>query len=86
VKEPDFARAYQEARRQYLEASLGRLQRASGRAVSTLVRLVGSEDVQIAIRAALGVIDRAVKGAEMLDVLARLEALELAAKERKVLR
>jgi hypothetical protein len=86
TKEPLFAAAYQEARRQFLEMSLGRLQRASGRAVTRLIRLVDSPDARVATRAALGVIDRAVKAAELQDVLARLEALELAAKERNVFR
>jgi hypothetical protein len=81
LKEPTFARTYAEARRGFLEHSIGRLQRATTAAVTTLAR-AAREDV----RAAVAVIDRAVKGAEMLDVLARLEALEAAAKERKAIR
>ena len=68
---PEFQRAYTEARRGFLEHSLGKLQRATSAAVTTLARAARKD-----VKAAVAVIDRAVKGAEMLDVLVRLKALE----------
>jgi hypothetical protein len=38
-------------------------------------------DSKIAVRAALGLLDRSIKAAETMDVLLRLEALEAAAKQ-----
>ncbi len=83
LKEPDFQVAYAEARRRYLELSLGRLQRASGKATTTLIRLLGAANAAVSLRASLGLLDRAVKGAEMLDLMERVEQLEQAAKRRK---
>jgi hypothetical protein len=76
LREPEFAKAYAAARRQLLEHALSRLQAVTGRAVSVLGKLLGTEDEKIALATALGVIDRAAKGAEMLDLLARVEVLE----------
>jgi hypothetical protein len=81
LAEPDFKADYAEARRRYLEAALGRLQRASGKAVSRLIQLVGSADSKVAVRAALGLLDRSIKAAETMDILLRLEQLEAAAKQ-----
>jgi hypothetical protein len=81
LAEPDFQADYQQARRRYLETALGRLQKGAGKAVSRLIRLVDSPDAKVAVRAALGLLDRAIKAAELQDVLARLEVLEAAAKQ-----
>jgi hypothetical protein len=78
-----FRRAYAEARRRFLELSLGRMSRASGRAVTTMIRMMGAADAAVALRAAQGLVDRAVKGAETLDILERLEALEAAQRQRQ---
>src|SRR5690242_17241914 len=75
LREPEFARAFSEARREYLEMAISRLQRASGAATSKLMALLDAADDGVALRAAQGLLDRAVKGAELLDVLARLERL-----------
>ncbi len=79
----EFRSAYAAARRQLLEHSLSRLQSVTGRAVTVLSRMLNGADPKLALRAALGVLDKATRGAETLDVLARLEALETAAKRRE---
>ena len=83
LREPDFAEAFARARREYLEVAISRLQRAAGQATSKLLSLLDDDDSGVALRAALGLLDRAVKGAELLDVLARLERLEQATKGRE---
>ena len=80
LRQPDFAEAFARARREYLQVAISRMQRAAGTATSKLLSLLDAPDDGVALRAALGLLDRAVKGAELLDVLARLERLEQAAK------
>jgi hypothetical protein len=82
AEDREFQELYARARRQLLQHAVGRLQRACGKAVSRLVRALGAGKDADAIRAATAILDRAVSGAELLDVLERLEALEVAAKKR----
>jgi hypothetical protein len=74
--DPVFQAAYRDARQKMLEHALSRLQATTGAAVTVLRRLLRTSDEKVALSAAVGVIDRAMKGAETLDVLTRLEALE----------
>jgi len=82
MREDSFAQEFAKARREFLELALARLQRASGQATTKLMELLDAEDDKLALRAALGILGQAVKGAETMDVLARLEALEAAARQR----
>jgi DNA-binding transcriptional MerR regulator len=84
LRKPAFLRAYRQARRQVLEAAVGQLQRAAGRAVRTLVKALATEKASDRIRAALGILDRGLRGAELLDMEERLAELERrqAAKEK----
>lgn len=82
LKDPDFREAYDDARRELLRLTIGRLHRASGAAVSTLVRKLRSPNDSTAVRAAVAILEQATKGADLLDVLTRLEALEQGAAER----
>ena len=75
-----FRQGYQEARTRFLELSLGRLLRASGRAVSRLGRLVNAADARVALAASVAVLDRAAKGVETLDLAERVARLEEAAR------
>jgi hypothetical protein len=80
LRQPDFAEAFARARREYLEVAISRMQRAAGAAATKLMSLLDAAEDGIALRAALGIIDRAVKGCETLDILVRVKALEDAAK------
>jgi hypothetical protein len=80
AEDQGFKDAYSEARRRFLQLSLGRLSRATAPAVSRLIRLLRSED-RVALAAATVIVNQATKG-EMLDVLARLDVLEAAEKRR----
>lgn len=76
LSEPEFAAAYQQARRQVLEAALASLSGAAGKAVQTLVRILDGDSPNAAVRAAGLILDHAERGAELLDLNARLEQLE----------
>jgi hypothetical protein len=76
LAEEDFRREYQAARRQALEKAIAQLHGALGQAVRTLKRrLTGGKEAD-QIRAALGIIDRAMSGAEMLDLAGKVAELE----------
>jgi hypothetical protein len=86
MKEEPFAKALSEARQQSMTVALSRLQAAAGTATTGLVALLGSADENVALRAILGLLDRALKGAELLDLLPRIEKLERDKKQRGVKR
>jgi hypothetical protein len=76
LKEDEFRREYQAARRQTLEKAIAALHGALGQAVRTLKRrLTGGKEAD-QIRAALGIVDRAMAGAEMLDLASKVAELE----------
>jgi hypothetical protein len=76
LAEDEFRREYQAARRQALEKAVSQLHGALGQAVRTLKRrLTGGKEAD-QIRAALGIIDRAMSGAEMLDLAGKVAELE----------
>jgi hypothetical protein len=76
LAEDAFRREYQAARRQALEKAIAQLHGALGQAVRTLKRrLTGGKEAD-QIRAALGIIDRAMAGAEMLDLAGKFAELE----------
>jgi phage terminase small subunit len=76
LKEPTFLKAYREGRRQLVEAALGQLQRATAQAVRTLVRNLKAVKASDQVRSALGILDRAVKGVELIDLEERVAELE----------
>jgi hypothetical protein len=76
LTEPEFQKALAEARQAYLGHALSRLQAASGEAVTALRKGVKSTDSTVSVRAAIALIDRALKAAEHQDVKDRLAALE----------
>lgn len=73
---PEFVGAYRRARLQVVEAAISHLQQASAEAVATLRRNMDCGNPHAEIRAALGVMDLSIKGAELLDLEARIEELE----------
>jgi len=78
---PEFQAAYRQARADVLERTVSCLLATCGKAVERLARNLDSKDDQAANRAALGILDHAVRGVEATDVLARLEAMERALAE-----
>ncbi len=81
MQQPEFTERYRAARRQVLEQAIAQLQQASGEAVETLRRNLTCTVASVEVRAALAIIDQAVKGAEVLDLETRIAALETKAAE-----
>jgi len=75
---PEFQAAYREARREAVSQAIGALQRASAEAVEALRRIMNDTTAPATARvnAARSIIEFAIKGVEIEDILARLEALE----------
>jgi hypothetical protein len=82
LKRPAFAASYRKARRQIVESAVIRLQRLCGKAVKTLGEAMGGDHTPSRVRAALGVIDRAIKAVEVFDLEERLAELERRQAER----
>jgi hypothetical protein len=76
LKNPTFLSEYRSARRAVVEAAVGQLQRAAGAAVKTLRKALGCPNASVAVRSALGILDRAFAGVELLDHEMRLAELE----------
>lgn len=76
MRVPEFMEAYHEARKAVYEATLTRLQKASEKAVDTLVKNLGCGQFATEVRAAQAILEHAAKGHEMLDIEHRLEQLE----------
>lgn len=81
LQDPAFSAAYRQARREVLSMATARLQRAAETAVETLEAVMKDAIATPAARvsAARAVIEFALKGLEMEDLEARVEALEKAA-------
>jgi hypothetical protein len=73
---PDFRDALAAARRDALAAAVGLLHGLAAPAARALRAALRADRAGDRIRAAMAIIDRAVAGAELLDILPRLEALE----------
>jgi hypothetical protein len=73
---PAFIAAYRACRRQLVEAALGRLQKSAAKAVKALERNLSCGAPSTEIRAALGILDNAIRATETLDQEQRLEELE----------
>ncbi len=76
LRHPEFQAAYRLARRGIVESAIGRLQQATGRAVEALERNLTCGHAGSEIRAALGVLDQALKAVELIDLAGRIEELE----------
>jgi len=78
MREPGFRDAYLSARRQAVEAAIGALQQACGAAVATLVSVMSDEasGASVRVSAAKAILDQAFKGAELLDMEARITEIE----------
>jgi hypothetical protein len=76
LNDETFVKAYRAARRKLVEAAVGRLQGAAGKAVETLERNLTAGKPGDQIRAAVAILEHAYKGAELLDLAERLELVE----------
>jgi hypothetical protein len=70
LQQPSFRTAYRQARREILEAAIGRVQAATGQAVETLVSVArqGNRDSD-RVRAAVALLEHACRGLEASDTL-----------------
>jgi len=78
LREPVFAAAVREARRRALEQALGALSAATAEAVETLHAMLGAEGEAVRVRAAVAILEHALRGAEVTDLEERIAALESA--------
>lgn len=82
LREPSFAGAVREARRRALEQALGTLSAATAEAVETLRACLGAEGEAVRVRAAVAILEHAMRGAEVTDLEERIAALEAALEAR----
>lgn len=82
LRDKDFLKDYRAARRATVENAITQIQRATAEAVETLQRNLHCENPAVEVRAAQIILETAVKGVELVDVIERLEILENAVKAK----
>ena len=84
-KEPEFQKAYREARRAAFGQAIARLQQMSGAAVATLGKMMVEQTAppSTRVRAAECIINHAAKAIEIEDIDARVSELERATEAQK---
>ena len=84
-KQPEFQKAYREARRAAHGQSIARLQQATSAAVSTLLKVMvdASTPASTKVRAADSVLNHSARAIEIEDIDVRVAALEQAAENVK---
>jgi hypothetical protein len=80
---PQFQAEYRAARRQVVEFAIARLQRATRKAVETLVRNLTCGQPSVELRAALAVLEQSIKAIEILELESRVTAIEKSASEMR---
>ena len=76
LKEPDFLGAYRATRRDALEHCVALLQKTGSAAVEALQQSLQATSEGVRLRAACAILDYSMKGAELLDLEARVAVLE----------
>ena len=76
LKDADFVKEYRTMRRQVVEGAITEIQQSTSEAVATLKRNLTCGKASDENRAAQIILDNAIKGVELVDVMERLEALE----------
>lgn len=76
LQEPLFQAHYQQARRQIVGDAVGLLQRASKKAVATLVKNLDCGLPSVEVAAARVILEQAYKGVELLELEERITGLE----------
>ncbi|PWU12710.1 MAG: hypothetical protein C5B51_00180 [Terriglobia bacterium] len=84
-KEPEFQKAFREARREAFGQTIARLQQMSGAAATTLGKVMvdPTAPASTRVRAAEAIINHAAKAIEIEDIEARVAELERAAEMQK---
>jgi hypothetical protein len=85
LKIPEFAAAYQEARRQAFGQSIARLQQATSAAAATLMKIMvdPGAPASVRVRAADSIFNHSARAIEIEDIEARVSELERAAETAK---
>ena len=83
LADPDFLGRYRLARRSATEAAVALAQQAAAEAITTLRQELAGARAADRIRAALALVDIAVRGVELVDLAQRVEAIERAQKAAK---
>jgi hypothetical protein len=85
MKEPEFQKAYREARRQAFGQSIARLQQATSAAATTLLKIMVDQAAPAStrVRAAEAIFNHAAKAIEIEDIEARVTELERAPEQQK---
>lgn len=78
LQDPDFKERYREAKREAVAQAVARLQQVSSQAVETLWVIMTDDEAKDSTRvtAAKAVLEMAIKGIELEDLAARIDALE----------
>ena len=71
-----FQAEYRAARRQIVEHAIASLQKVTSQAIESLSRNLSCGLPAVEVRAALGVLEQALKAQELLEIEARIVALE----------
>ncbi len=83
MHDPVFAEEYRAARRQVVENALAQLQQATGEAAATLRRNLTSGVASVEVRAAMAILDFALKALEWADLESRIARLEAEGEARE---
>jgi hypothetical protein len=81
LKDASFQDAYRTARREVVEGSIARLQRATVAAVRTLRKALTCGHSATEVRAAIAILEHASRGVELVDLAQRIKVLEQARKQ-----
>ena len=83
LQQPDFQGHYRAARQRVVEGAIASLQQAAGEAVQTLRRNLACGAPSVEVRAALGILDQAIKATELIDLEERIQTLEAQLESRQ---
>jgi transposase-like protein len=88
MKQPEFQKAYREARRAAFSQSIARLQQGTSAAATTLIKLLLDPNTPASVRARVAdsIFAHASKAIEIEDIEARVSELEHAAEAAKQFR
>ena len=83
-KQPEFQKAFREARRDAYSQSIARLQQGTTAAATTLLKTMidPGTPASVRLRAAEAIFNHAAKAIEIEDIEARVAALELASEQK----
>lgn len=76
MQDEQFKRAFRAARRDVVEATIGRLQQVSAEAVSTLRTALKCKAPNVRVSAARTILDFSLRAVELMDLEDRIAALE----------